>query len=61
MFGLFKSDPVKKLQKQYEALLEKGVHYQRNGKMDLFAKVSQEADNILKEINKLKAEKSQDN
>ncbi|WP_018402512.1 DUF6435 family protein [Marinobacter gelidimuriae] len=31
MLGLFKSDPKKKLQKAYEAKLEKALHYQRNG------------------------------
>ena len=31
MFGLFKSDPAKKLLKQYKAKLEKAMHAQRNG------------------------------
>ncbi len=33
MFGLFKKDPLKKLQKEYEAKLEEAMHMQRNGKI----------------------------
>tara|TARA_B100001971_G_scaffold37960_1_gene33017 strand:- start:60160 stop:60330 length:171 start_codon:yes stop_codon:yes gene_type:complete len=56
MFGLFKSDPKKKLEKEYKLKLEKAVDAQRNGKIDVYAKLSKEADDILKEIEKLEKE-----
>ncbi|WP_119396417.1 DUF6435 family protein [Salinibius halmophilus] len=53
MFGLFKSDPKKKLQKQYEQVLGQAQHAQRNGDMKLFAELSAKADAIYQEIKKL--------
>jgi hypothetical protein len=55
MFGLFKSDPAKKLQKEYEALMEKAVFAQRNGDMAGFAKLSAQAEEIGKKIDEIKA------
>lgn len=61
MFGLFKKDPAKKLQKEYEELMKKAVEAQRNGKMELFANLSAKADQICKELDKLEAsEKSKE-
>jgi hypothetical protein len=56
MFGLFKSSPEKKMQKEYESLMEKAMHAQRNGKMDVYAELASKADKIFKEIEKIKAE-----
>ena len=56
MFGLFKSDPVKKLEAEYAKKMELAVSRQRNGDIDGYSKLSQEADDILKEIDRLKAE-----
>ncbi len=56
MFGLFNKNPIKKLEKTYNDLLEKGVQAQRNGNIDLYADLSQQADNVLKEIEKLEQE-----
>jgi hypothetical protein len=53
MFGLFKSNPIDKLTKEYNLLLEKAMNAQRNGKMDVYAKLSSEADKILKELERL--------
>lgn len=53
MFGWFKSDPRAKLQKQYEALMGKAVEAQRNGKIELYGQLSQEAEKVLIEIKKL--------
>lgn len=61
MFGLFKKGPQKqidKLQKQYEKLMEQGMHRQRNGDIEGYANLSAEADKVLQEINKLKEEKN---
>ena len=57
MFGLFKSSPEKKLQKEYESLMEKAMNAQRNGKMDVYAELASQADKIFQEIQKIKAEK----
>ena len=54
MFGLFKSDPTKKLEKEYAKLLEEAMNAQRNGNIELYGELSQKADNILKEIDEIK-------
>jgi len=56
MFNLFKSDPKKKLEKEYRILLEKAVDAQRNGKIDLYAQLSSDADKVLKKIESLDKE-----
>jgi hypothetical protein len=55
MFKNLFGSPLKKLEKEYARLLEKGVHAQRNGDMALFAKISTEAEEIGKKIDELKA------
>lgn len=54
MFNLFKKDPVKKLQKEYEALSTEAMKAQRNGNIALFAKLSQKLDALGKQIDQLK-------
>ena len=56
MFGLFKKDPLKKLQKEYEAKLEKAMHMQRNGKIREYSFLSSEAEDIRLKIQATKAE-----
>jgi hypothetical protein len=53
MFGLFKSNPLKKLQKEYELLMKKAVDAQRNGNIELYAKLSAQADAIAKQMDEL--------
>ncbi len=53
MLGLFKSDPRKKLQKAYEAKLEKALHAQRNGDLRTHGTLMQEAENLYAEIQAL--------
>jgi hypothetical protein len=50
MFGLFKKDPLKKLQKEYEAKLEEAMHMQRNGKIREYSFLSSEAEDIRLKI-----------
>ena len=50
MFGFFKKDPVKKLQKEYEAKLEEALHMQRNGKIREYSFLSSEAEDIRQKI-----------
>ncbi|WP_372655775.1 DUF6435 family protein [Halobacteriovorax sp.] len=54
MFGLFKKNTTKKVEKKYADLMTKAVEAQRNGNIDLYSKLSFEADEILKEIDSLK-------
>jgi len=54
MFGLFKKDPVKALQKEYEALLKKGMEVQRGGDIKGYAAIMAESEEVLKKINELK-------
>ena len=56
MFGLFKKDPLKKLQKEYEAKLEEAMHMQRNGKIREYSFLSSEAEDLRLKIQATKAE-----
>ena len=55
MFGFFKKDPLKKLQKEYEAKLEEAMHMQRNGKIREYSFLSSEAEDIRLKIQAVKA------
>jgi hypothetical protein len=50
MFSLFKKDPIKKLNKVYEAKLKQAMHAQRNGDIKLYSMITEEAEKINKEI-----------
>ena len=50
MFGFFKKDPLKKLQKEYEAKLEEAMHMQRNGKIREYSSLTSEAEDIRLKI-----------
>lgn len=53
MFGLFKKDPIKKLQEDYAKKLSEAVEAQRNGKIELYANLTVESEEILKKIEEL--------
>ncbi len=53
MFNIFKTDPAKKLQKLYEKKLEEAMQAQRNGNIELFAKLSVEAESLLKKLDEV--------
>lgn len=55
MFGLFKKDPVKKLEKQHKKLLEEAMQLQRGGDIKGYAKKMSEAEAIAQEIEQLQA------
>lgn len=57
MFGLFKKDPVKKLEKEYSRLLEEAMQLQRGGDIKGFAAKSAEAEAVMKQIEELRAKK----
>lgn len=58
MFGLFKSNPVAKLEKELAAKMEEAMNAQRNGKMPLFAQLSAEAEEIGQRLDAAKAAKA---
>lgn len=57
MFKLFKKDPVKALEKQYEKMMEEAMHIQRSGDLKLYAVKIEEAEKLLKEIEAKRAAK----
>lgn len=50
MFGLFKSDPTQKLEKQRNAILEKAMQAQRNGDIRLYSELTEQAEAIYAQI-----------
>lgn len=55
MFSIFKKDPVKKLNKRYEAKLEQAMQAQRNGDIRSYASITAEAEKIAIEIQALES------
>lgn len=53
MFGLFKTNPRKKLEKAYAAKLEEARNAQRSGDLRLFAKINAEAEAIAQQMDQL--------
>ncbi len=53
MFGLFKIDPLKKLRKEYDRLLQDAMEAQRHGDIRLYSELSTEADKIYQKIKAL--------
>jgi hypothetical protein len=53
MFGFFKSNPARKLRKQYESKLAEAMQAQRNGDIRGYAELSAQADAIWKELEPL--------
>jgi len=53
MFSFFKSDPLKKLQRERAKKLEQAMHAQRNGDMRSYAAITSEAEQLQQEIQKL--------
>ena len=56
MFSIFKKDPLKKLNKKYEAKLEQAMHAQRNGDIKSYSMITAEAEEIANEIQALKSD-----
>jgi hypothetical protein len=57
MFSIFKSDPIKKLNKRYEAKLELAMHAQRNGDIKGYSMITAEAEEIAVQIKALEVSK----
>lgn len=54
MFNFLKSDPIKKLDKEYGALLEKAMQAQRNGDIKGYSELTEQAEAIKAKIDKAK-------
>ena len=55
VFGLFKSDPTKKLRKEYDSLLEQAMMAQRKGDIMLYSELTAKSEEVWKQIEALKA------
>lgn len=55
MFGMFKKDPIKKLEKEYKQKLEEAMLLQRNGDIQGYALKMEEAEAIAKKVEEAKA------
>ena len=55
MFGLFKKDPLKQLQKEYKTKSEKAMQVQRSGDLRLYATLVTELEEIEQKIAALTA------
>lgn len=53
MFSIFKKNPLKKLNKQYEAKLEQAMNAQRNGDIKSYSMITAEAETIAIQIQEL--------
>jgi hypothetical protein len=55
MFRFLKKDPAASLEKQYREMLEKARDAQRAGDIKLYARLTDESEQILQKIRDLKA------
>ncbi|PYE35149.1 MULTISPECIES: DUF6435 family protein [Idiomarina] len=53
MFGLFKSNPTKKMRKELQQLQQKAMEMQRNGNIRDSSHISQQADELWKKIQEM--------
>lgn len=54
MFGFLKADPIKKLEKEYDSLLEKAMQAQRNGDIKNYSLLTESAEVVKNKIDHLK-------
>ena len=57
MFGLFKKDPLKKMEQKHDDLLKRAMEAQRGGDIKTYAKLSAEAVELENRIIALRREK----
>ena len=50
MFGMFKSDPMKKIRQQYNDKLTEAMKAQRGGDMRKFAELTEEAEKLRAQL-----------
>jgi len=54
MFGFFKKDPLKKLEKEYTDLMAKAMEIQRSGDLRHYARLIEESEILQAKIQALK-------
>lgn len=54
MFSFLKSDPVKKLDKEYGQLLEQAMQAQRNGDIMLYSQLTAQAEEVRVKMEQIK-------
>lgn len=57
MFGLFKKDPAKKLEKEHQKLLEEAMNLQRGGDIKGYARKMAEVEEVEKKLEELRQAK----
>ncbi len=57
MLNFFRSDPIKKLNKEYLAIMEKAMNAQRAGDIRLYSELSEQANVKLEAIEQLEKRK----
>ena len=55
MFGIFKTDPAKKLRARYDKKVTEAMNAQRGGNIDRFASLTAEAEAIARELEAIEA------
>lgn len=55
MFSFLKSDPIKKLDKEYGELLEKAMQAQRGGDIRLYSELTEKAEVVKVKLDDMKA------
>ena len=50
MMSFFKKDPIKKLNQEYQSILEKAMQAQRKGDIKLYSELTDNASFVLKKI-----------
>ena len=53
MFGFFKQDPKKNLDKEYKSLLEQAMQAQRNGDIRGYSELMERAESVKAELDAL--------
>ena len=56
VFNLFKTSPLKKLEKEHESLLTQAFQAQRNGNIRLYSTLTAEAEAVRLKVEELKKE-----
>ncbi len=60
MFGWFQRDPLPRMQREYEALLQRARDLQRGGDIKGYAHLTAEAEELATRIDALRRERSED-
>ena len=55
MFGFFKTDPIKKIQKEIKKKFAQSVDLQRNGKIQEYGEIMKEIQDLEEELERLRS------